>query len=518
MRTIHMLLATAVGAGIGVASTWLILHRTAPPAASSVPTASDQKILYWYDPMVPAQHFDKPGKSPFMDMQLVPKVAGQEGDSAGAGVVQIDPRQVQNLGLRSARAERGALTTTVHATGMVAFDEQAVSVVQARVVGIVERLEVRAPLTAVKQGQALLTLIAPDWTAAQEEYLSLRHARSAGLDELRDAARRRLLLLGMSEGQIRAAERNGQAQTRITITAPRDGVIGELSVREGAAVTAGTPLLRINGLDTVWINAAIPEAQIGRVTAASSVAATLPAFPGEHFIAHIDALLPDIDATTRTQTARLALPNPGHRIAPGMFAQIDFIAAKEQPAGVLVPTDAVIATGARSVVIIVDSEGHFRAQEIRTGDESGGRTEVLEGLEDGEVVVLSGQFLIDSEASLSGTLARLGSSKGTPVAPKAMAMPDEIAQPIYPAEGKVERIEEDRWTIATDAIPSLRMGAMTMTFIRPASALPVDIRAGQRVTFSFVRNADGVFEIAKIAAITGKSEAPVSKPSSEGTP
>jgi Cu(I)/Ag(I) efflux system membrane fusion protein len=409
MRTIPLLLAAIVGLAIGVAATWLFTrHASAPSAPLNAAAAPDQTVLYWYDPMVPNQHFDKPGKSPFMDMQLVPKIAGQGGDNAGAGVVQIDPRQVQNLGLRTARAERGTLTTTVRATGTVVFDERAVTVVQARIAGIIEHLEVRAPLTAVKQGQALLTLIAPDWTAAQEEYLSFQRMHAPGLDGLRGAARRRLLLLGMSESQIRAVERSGQAQTRITITAPRDGVVGELSVREGATVAVGSPLLRLNGLDTVWVNAAIPEAQIGRVTGASSVTAELPAFPGQRFPLQIDALLPDIDAATRTQTARLVLPNPDHRIAPGMFAQVAFATSPDRATGVLVPTEAVIATGTRSVVIVVDGDGHFRAQEIRSGNESGGETEVLDGLQDGDTVVLSGQFLIDSEASLSGTLARLG--------------------------------------------------------------------------------------------------------------
>jgi len=403
MRSIPLLLAAAAGLALGVAATWLFTRHASGPSAPP-----DQTVLYWYDPMVPNQHFDKPGKSPFMDMQLVPKIAGQGGDDAGAGVVRIDSRQVQNLGLRTTRAERGALATHVRATGAVAFDERAVTVVQARIAGIVERLDVRAPLTAVKQGQALLTLIAPDWTAAQEEYLSFQRTRAPGLDGLRDAARRRLLLLGMSESQIRAVERSGQAQTRITITAPRDGVVGELSVREGATVAVGSPLLRLNGLDTVWIDAAIPEMQIGRVTAAASATVELPAFPGERFPAHLDALLPQIDTATRTQTARLVLSNPDHRIAPGMFAQVEFSASPDRAAGVLVPTEAVIATGTRSVVIVVDGDGRFRAQEIRTGDESGGKTEVLDGLQEGDTVVLSGQFLIDSEASLSGTLARLG--------------------------------------------------------------------------------------------------------------
>jgi membrane fusion protein, copper/silver efflux system len=234
----------------------------------------------------------------------------------------------------------------------------------------------------------------------------LRASQAQGLDELRAASRQRLLLLGMSDAQIRQIERSGKSQTRIAVTTPRAGVVGELSVREGATVMAGTPLARINGLDTVWINAAIPEAQIGRVAPAAPVAVELPSFPGERFAGAIEALLPDIDAATRTQTARIVLRNPGHRLAPGMFARVE-IAGSNQAAGVLVPSDAVIATGTRNVVIVADDAGHFRAQEVRIGDEADGRAQVLGGLDDGERVVLSGQFLIDSEASLTGTLARL---------------------------------------------------------------------------------------------------------------
>jgi len=502
MRPISLLVAAVLGLAVGIASTWLITHRSSDAtkaSASTSPASTDKKVLYWYDPMVPDQHFDKPGKSPFMDMQLVPKVAGDTGD--GAGVVQIDPRQVQNLGLRTARVVRGALASTVRATGTVAFDERVVTVVQARVAGIVERLDVRAPLTAVKQGQELLTLLAPDWTAAQEEYLSLRRMHSQGLDELRGAARRRLLLLGMSEGQIRAIDRSGQAQARVTLTAPRDGVVGELTVREGASVMAGSPLMRINGLDTVWVNAAIPEAQIGRVTAASSVEVELPAFPGERFVGQIDALLPDIDAATRTQTARIVLRNPEHRLAPGMFAQIEFASSKDRPEGVLVPSEAVIATGTRSVVIVANDDGRFRAQEIHAGDEAEGKTEVLEGLKEGDAVVLSGQFLIDSEASLTGTLARLGDAKAAPIASKDATVRDQAEHTSYSARGTVKRIEDDHWTIATEAIPALDMGAMTMTFVRPARSTGVDIRPGQRVGFTFFRNAGGEFEIEEATTV-----------------
>ncbi|GAA0720240.1 efflux RND transporter periplasmic adaptor subunit [Dokdonella soli] len=412
MRPRFLILMVAAAFVLGIASTVLVMHqRTGAPtaAASHTEEAAAKQPLYWYDPMVPQQHFDHPGKSPYMDMQLVPKYA--DAVDEGPGTVRIDPRLVQNLGVRTGHVTRSTLAPMLRVAGTIAFDERSVVLVQARVAGIVERLDVRAPLTLVTAGQPLLTLLAPDWTSAQEEYLSLRRARSNGLEGLRRAARQRLLLLGMSEGQIRAIERNGHAQTRITVTAPQDGVVSELSVREGATVTAGSPLLRLNGLDPVWIDAAIPESQTGRVAAGDAVTAEVPAFPGTSFKGTIEAVLPDLDTVTRTQTARIVMANPQGRLAPGMFAKVAITpsASAEQ---LLVPSEAVIATGTRQVVIVDAGQGRFRAQEVRIGDEGDGNSVVLDGLHDGETVVLSGQFLIDSEASLTGTLARLGGPRG----------------------------------------------------------------------------------------------------------
>ena len=505
MRRLSLIVIVPAAFLLGLAVMWLWTHAHTPtPATSAGTNATGEKPLYWYDPMVPDQHFEQGGKSPFMDMQLVAKYAG--GSSADAGTVVINPRQAQNLGVRTERAMLGSLTTTVRATGTIAFDERAVSVVQSRVPGIVEQLLVRAPLTTVRAGEPLLTLIAPDWTAAQEEYLALQRTHTNGLDAVRAAARQRLTLLGMSEGQIRAVERNGHAQTRITVSAPRDGVVGELNVREGASVMAGTPLLRINGLDSVWMNAAIPEALRGRVADGASVKAQLAAFPGETFEGTIETLLPDIDPATRTQMARIVLKNPQHRLAPGMYASVVIAPSAPTMQNVLVPTEAVIATGTRNVIIIDDGSGHFRAQEIRLGDEANGKTAVVEGLKDGDNVVLSGQFLIDSEASLTGTLARLTGSSGD-----AATMPmnaDEadksMPQELHLAQGKIEGVVGDRWTIATDAIPSLNMGAMTMTFVCPQRKPDAALHAGQRVSFSFFRNADGAFEIARITVVDGR--------------
>ncbi len=497
MRAIPVILAAMAGVAVGVGVTRWMMHRPTPQAAGAAPASSgaDRPVLYWYDPMVPNQHFDRPGKSPFMDMQLVPRYAGSD----ATDVVTIDPRQVQNLGVRTARATTASLAASIRVTGNVAFDERAASVVQARVGGIVEQLLVRAPLSAVKQGQPLLTLLAPDWTGAQEEYLALRRATAGGLEPMRDAARRRLLLSGMDEAQVRAIERSGRAQTRITLAAPRDGVIGELAVREGASVAAGAPLLRLNGLDTVWLNAAIPQAQVARVRAGAAASATLSAFPGERFDGTIEALLPDVDAVTRTQTARLVLRNPRHRLAPGMFAQVE-IASGAANERVLVPSESVIATGTRAVVIVAEGEGRFRAQEVRLGEEAHGRSEILEGVNDGDEVVLSGQFLIDSEASLTGALARLeaASSPDTGSGPMSAAAPAQ-----HHADGTLEAIDGTRWTIATDAITSLQMPAMSMAFVVPADVATAETAPGQRLHFMFVRNGDGDFEITRFMPAAG---------------
>ena len=506
--------------GIGV--TLLIGHYASrSPAATSAGGAADgKKVLYWYDPMAPQQHFDQPGKSPYMDMQLVPKVAGESVEAAGT--VVVDPRQVQDLGLRTALAQRGALATSVRATGVVAFDERAVTVVQSRVAGIVEQLLVRAPLTAVKQGQALLTLIAPDWTAAQEEYLALRRAHSEGLEPLKNAARQRLILLGMDDAQIRAIERSGQGQTRITIAAPRSGVVGELNVREGATVMAGAPLLRLNGLDTVWVNASIAEAQSGRVTAGAAVKVELSAFPGETFSGTVEALLPELDATTRTQIARIVLPNPLQRIAPGMYARVEIAHSAPATDTVLIPTEAVIATGLRQVVIVDEGRGRFRAQQVRAGGEGHGKTAILQGLKDGERVVLSGQYLIDSEASLTGALARLSGGDPLSSTPAPMTKPDggdaPTAQRMHLATGVVQKVDSHRLTIDTDAIASLNAEPASMTFVCPERIAVDAIRQGQRVSFSFVRNAGNEFEIVKIAVVDGTESPSSSMPPKGGMP
>ena len=396
--SITMLVVLAVTA---LTAYWLG-SRVHPPAAASASAAASEKVaLYWYDPMVPDQHFDKPGKSPFMDMDLVPKYAGTD----DANTVQVSAATVQNLGVRTQRVEVGQLASALRVPGSINWDLRAARELSARVDGVVDKLFVRAAFEPVRKGQALAELIAPVWSAAAQEYLALETLQSADARELRVAARNRLRVLGMGEAQIRSL-RSGA--TGITLRAPADGVVGELSVREGQSVQAGMSLMRINGLDTVWAEAAIPQAQSVGVRPGMAVSAIATAFPGEIFNGTVEILLAQLDSATRTQRARIVLDNPGHRLLPGMFVELSFAEASgaSHP---LVADSALISSGTDTRVIIESSPGHFAPMRVVTGRSVAGQTEILKGLSGGEQVVISGQFMIDSEASLSGALDRLSS-------------------------------------------------------------------------------------------------------------
>jgi Cu(I)/Ag(I) efflux system membrane fusion protein len=381
--------------------------RHAAPAPAATPAAKEKRILYWHDPMVPGHRFDKPGKSPFMDMELVPMYA-EEG--AADNTIGVSARVQQNLGIRTAQVTRGALGAPLQAVGAVAFDERSVALVQARSGAYVERLYVRSPLEVVRKGQPLLQLLAPDWVAAQEEYLAIRRMGGPATAELLDGARQRMRLAGMSDDQVRQVEAGGKANLRMTIVAPVSGVVTELNAREGMTVAAGAPLFRINGIDPVWVNAEVPESAAAQVRPGSAVEATTAAFPGQAFKGKVGALLPEVNAATRTLKARIELANPSGQLVPGMFASIRLTPASRAQA-LLVPSEAVIQTGRRSVVMVAAGEGRFAPADVETGAESGGMTEIRSGLEAGQKVVVSGQFLVDSEASLRATAARMGAAK-----------------------------------------------------------------------------------------------------------
>jgi membrane fusion protein, copper/silver efflux system len=475
--------AGVLAAGLG-AGYWFALHRTMAQmnTQAAAPAPEGKKPLYWHDPMYPQQKFDKPGKSPFMDMMLVPVYGDRGADDAS---VKISSRVVQNLGIRTAEVTQGPIDKKVEAVGAVAFDERAVAVVQARVGGYVERLFVRAPLDAVSKGQPLAEILAPDWVAAQEEYLALKRSPQAN-EALRQAARQRLILLGMAEATIAAIEADGKTRPRITLTAPQGGVVAELGAREGMTVMPGMMLFRINGLGSVWVNAEVPEAQAALIKPGSGVTASVPAYPGETFKAKVAALLPEVNPATRTLKARIEVANPHAKLKPGMYATIDFAAGAQRDV-LMVPSEAVIRTGQRTVVVVADAAQDGRQQfkpfDVEAGAEANGMTEIRKGLSRGMKVVVSGQFLIDSEASLKATGTRLA---------------DAPAGNVHKGEGKVEKIDKDSVTLSHGPIPSMQWGEMTMDFAAPKAGLPPALKEGANVSFEFKQNAQGQFELTAI--------------------
>jgi len=395
--------------GVSAGRTQAMVDQPAPTAATHAPQKpgdidprTGKKILYWHDPMVPGQRFDHPGKSPFMDMQLVPVVEG----GADTGAIEISPRLQQNLGVRTALVARGQLHPEITASASVAYDERDVALVQARANGFVERLRVRATLDAVREGEPLADLYVPDWVAAQVEYLAVKDLNSPGAADLADGARQRMRLAGMPEDLIRALEKRGRPQSRFTLLAPISGVITELMAREGMTVTVGSSLFRINGLRKVWVNAEVAETLGERVHPGDAVHARTAALPGVVFDGRVAAVLPSVNVATRTLTARVELANPKMELLPGMFVTVQFAPAALADV-LLVPSEAVIETGTRRVVMLAEGDARFRRVNVETGTQGGGQTEIRSGLALGQKVVVSGQFLIDSEASLKATEARL---------------------------------------------------------------------------------------------------------------
>jgi Cu(I)/Ag(I) efflux system membrane fusion protein len=292
----------------------------------------------------------------------------------------------------------------------------------------------------------------------------------------------------MSEEQVQAVDREGKPITRITLASPIDGVVAELGAREGMSTMAGAMLFRINGISTVWVNIDVPEAQAAAVRPGATLAASVPAYPGESFKGRVSAVLPEVNAATRTVRARVELANPGGRLKPGMFANVKIDTPGEKKDAVLVPSEAVIVTGERSVVIVDRGAGRFEPVNVRIGVEEGGRTEVLEGLAGGERVVASGQFLIDSEASLRGVERRMS---GPPPAPGAGAA-------VHHAEGRLERVDGKTLTISHGPVPSLKWGAMTMEFAAPNAGIPGDLKPGDAIRFDFSQTPAGEFAVTRI--------------------
>ncbi len=377
----------------------LYIGRSTTPD-SGAQTVPEREILYWVAPMDPSYRREEPGKSP-MGMDLVPVYADEV--ATRPGTISIDPTLVNNLGVRTAVAERGTLARRIETVGYVGYDEDTLQHVHTRVDGWIEKLAATATGDPVRKGQLLFELYSPTLVNAQQEFLAALASNNVGLQS---ASRDRLAALGVTSSEITRLEREREARQRIRVVAETDGVIAHLGVREGMFVTPATEVMSIAQLDRVWVVAEVFERQSAWVEPGQSATVELDYLPGMRLQGTVDYVNPELDPDTRTLKVRLRFDNEGARLLPNMFARVAIDGTSINDI-VHVPREAVVRGGASNRVVVAHGNGVFESRSVLVGIESGDRVAIRRGLKEGERVVVSAQFLIDSESNIESALGRL---------------------------------------------------------------------------------------------------------------
>lgn len=451
-----------------------------------MPQAEEREILFYRNPMNPEITSSKPAKD-WMGMDYIPVYADEVNGEDGV-VVRIDPALVQNLGVRTEAAGRGRLWRRIDAVGNLGYDEARISHIHMRSEGWIEDLRVHFVGERFAAGDVLFEIYAPALVNAQEEFLqALRTAQPA----LVASSRERLLLLGVDELQVRELERSRKVRARITVRAPRDGVVTDLNARHGMFVTPQMEVMSLADLSSLWVMVEVPERQSSWVAVGQPVELRLPALPGEVFEGRIDYLYPGLDPRTRTLRVRIQLDNPGERFRPDMYANVQIFAGPVEDM-LSIPRAALIRTGRSERVIVAEGEGRFRAVEVNAGLESGDRVEIRDGLEEGDRVVVSGQFLLDSEASIQASATRLRGAQ-------ADAEPAAV-EPAPEGMGTVQAIKADARVLTLDHEPIEVLGwpAMVMDIEVQESVDLGGLELGDRIHFSLEQVESGGYRITSI--------------------
>ncbi|MBT8118519.1 MAG: efflux RND transporter periplasmic adaptor subunit [Gammaproteobacteria bacterium] len=369
------------------------------PAIADTAADREKEILYWVAPMDPNYRRDNPGKSP-MGMDLIPFYSSPD---EGGSSVTISPVVVQNLGVRTTEAELTRLWRGIDTVGYVDYDESKVSHIHLRTEGWIEKLAVESEGERVKKRDFLFDVYSPKLVNAQEELVTALATGNSGLIR---ATKERLSALGISESQISQLEKTKKVKQRISIYAPQDGVVSVLAVREGMFVKPSQKVMKLGDLSSVWLLAEVFERQSQWVEVGQDAEVTLSYIPGQSWQGKVEYIYPSLDPKTRTLKVRLRFDNPGERLKPNMYANVKIFGGAKVNTTVI-PLEALIRSGREERVIMSLGDGRFEARDVKAGIESGNYVEILEGVEPGEEVVTSGQFLIDSEASMRASLKRM---------------------------------------------------------------------------------------------------------------
>lgn len=457
--------------------------KKAPDGMDFVPVYSDgatagtgeKKILYYRDPMHPWYTSDKPGKAPDCGMDLVPVYAGE----SDAGGIRIDPTVVQDIGVKVEEVTARRLSRIIRTTGEVQTNETKIHSINSKIMGWVDKLYVDYTGMPVREGEPLLSLYSPELVTTQEEYLqALRYQKQlaqSGIDEARkgseslvESAKRRLLYWDIPESEIDKLEQRGTPQKTMTFYSPVDGYVTDKMVYKGQNVMAGMELYRIADLSTVWIIADIYQYELPWVKVGQKAAITLSYLPGKQFQGTVTYIYPTLGMETKTARVRIEARNtPALEFKPGMFATVQ-IASPVALKAVAVPEQAVIRSGERDIIVVALGGGYFDPRTVTLGVSADGYVQVLGGLHAGEKIVTSSQFLIDSESSLKAAISQMSGRAGRP-------MDSTVQQREAPPKGNMENMrgtdhEGHKWKQGSGKKKSEESDMENMPGMKSASA------------------------------------------------
>jgi RND family efflux transporter MFP subunit len=495
--TVGIVAVAIVAAGGGY---WFGSHggpATATQTATADVAKSTRKLLYYRNPMGLPDTSPVPKKDP-MGMDYIAVYEGEEGDEpAAAGSLKLSTEKIQKLGVRSEAAQMRAIGQMVRAVGRVEPDERRLYTIAPKFEGYVERLHVNVTGQAVSKGQLLFEVYSPELVSAQREYAiamqgvdSLKDAdgtTQAGMRQLAESAQARLKNWDVSPAQLKALSGSGQARRTLSFGSPVSGIVTEKKAVQGMRFMPGEALYQVADLSAVWVIAEVAEQDIGRVNTGDKASVRINAYPDKVFEGKVAYVYPTLKAETRSVPVRIELANPGLLLKPAMFAQV------ELPGGnagnvLTVPTSAVIDSGTRRVVLVRLDEGRFEPREVRLGARSDSYVEVIDGVKDGEQVVVSANFLIDAESNLK---AALGGFSSTPAPAKTIG---------HQAEGSVDSIDAKAGTLMLSHAPvaSLKWPAMTMEFKVANDGLLQGLKPGAAISFEFVERQPGEWVVTAI--------------------
>ena len=504
------LLAIGYWSGRRVEGTHAAVVAASPSASAGGATEkkSARKLLYYRNPMGLPDTSPTPKKDP-MGMDYIPVYEGEdEPAAAGDAGIRISTEKIQKLGVRTERAALRSLQRSLRLSARVEVDERRVTMVAPRFEGYIEKLHVNVTGQVVQAGQPLLDFYSPELVAAQREYVlatqagqALQSDATGSIDrvgQVAQAALVRLRNLGLTDQDLQPLTHGGEVRRTLTVRAPSNGVITEKKALLGMRFMPGEGLFQISDLSLVWVIADVPEQDLTQVRVGAPATVTLQAFPGQRFTGRVSYVYPTLKPETRTVPVRIELANPGLRLRPAMFAQVEL---QSGPAAqvLTVPDSALLDTGTRRLVLVQHDGGRFEPREVRTGARDAERIEILEGLREGETVVVAANFLIDAESNLRAALT--GLSPAQPASSAAVS-----GKVGAQAHGRVDALDVPNLslTLSHDAIPALKWPAMTMEFKVANASLLTGLKKDSEVQFEFVERGQGEWVITAVNAVGAK--------------